>query len=112
MLRAHSRVLLGPDSIAAKKLEFGPSLCILGIDVALSATGIVMKPVQDKAEKWMCLIRCALGAGVLRPGEASKLAGKLGWATTHSPQMRSTRASGARSAPRQALGPFRRDNHP
>ena len=77
------RCLLGPDSIAAKTLESGPSLCILGIDVVLSAAGIVMRPARDKAEKWMRMIRGALDAGMLRTGEASKLAGKVGWATTH-----------------------------
>ena len=49
------KLLLGDDAIAQKKLDFGPQLCILGVDIQMSQKGFQCRPSVDKAE------RCVLG---------------------------------------------------
>ena len=74
------RLLLGQCALANHKVSFGSSLCVLGVDLAVSAAGIVARPSATKVVKWVASLREALRTGVLRAGDASKLAGRLQWA--------------------------------
>ena len=58
----------------------GASLDILGVNVQLSWDRFVMRPSSEKMKKCLAVIDSALESGVLRPGCASKLAGRLQWA--------------------------------
>ena len=75
--------LLGKGSVAEDKLESGESLCVLGVQVAMSAAGFNLRPAQTKVEKWLCLMKSAIDQKLLRPGEASKMAGRLSWGVSH-----------------------------
>ena len=73
--------LLGNNAIATDKLEFGASLNILGVNVKLAWDRFSMRPSAEKMKKCLVVINAALAdGGVLRPGCASKLAGRLQWA--------------------------------
>jgi hypothetical protein len=74
------RLLLGQNALASHKVSFGSSLCVLGVDLAISAAGIVARPSATKVVKWVASVREALRTGVLSAGDASKLAGRLQWA--------------------------------
>ena len=74
------RILMGRDAVADEKTAAGPSLCILGVDVMISSRGFKCKPSAKKIPGWLSLIEDSLRCGVLLPGVASKLAGKLSWA--------------------------------
>ena len=74
------RALLGQSAIAEAKLECGPSLCILGVDIAMSWRGFQCRPAASKIPQWIASIDDAIASdGRLLPGQASKLAGKLSW---------------------------------
>ena len=74
------RVLLGPTAVADKKLEFGKKrLDILGVTIKLSRRGFSCRPTKRKVAKWCDSLQKALDEDRLRPGDASKLAGKLSW---------------------------------
>ena len=90
------RALLGQSAIAEKKLACGKKLDILGIMVDLSRNGFKCRPTQQKAHAWQASLQeglahllialglrascqAALDNNRLRPGDASKLAGKLSW---------------------------------
>ena len=94
------RILLGPEAIAEQKLECGPSLCVLGVDIAIGKRGFKCRPAVKKVDRWIHMIDVALEADKLLPGiyflrvrtgtpppilccggagVASKLAGKLSW---------------------------------
>ena len=75
------RALLGESAIAARKLECGASLTILGITVASSSVGVRFTVCPEKARKWLATIEKAVASGHLCAGEAQKLAGRLNWAT-------------------------------
>jgi len=75
------RLLLGPDAIADKKVEWGHSLIILGILIQPTIDGIRCRPSTEKIEKWLLMMRNALANDSMPPGDASKLAGKLNWGT-------------------------------
>ena len=74
------RALLGSSAIAADKLMFGASLDILGVNVMLAWDRFAMRPSNEEMKKCLVVINLALAEGVLRPGCASKLAGRLQWA--------------------------------
>lgn len=76
------RAVLGSDAVAAKKLEWGDSLVILGLQISVCPTGMHATPAAAKRHKWRSRIESALSSGSLRPGDASKLAGALSWAAT------------------------------
>ena len=63
-----------------KKLECGLTLVILGVQVSLAEAGFRLLPAKAKVQKCMAAIRGALETGVLKPGCAEKLAGRLSWA--------------------------------
>ena len=73
------RILLGPDAVSDEKTAAEPSLCILGVDLEISAKGFQCKPSVKKVPSWIAMIEYSLKDGVLFPGVASKLAGKLSW---------------------------------
>ena len=77
------RLLLGQSALADKKTACGPTLCVLGIDVVFDKYGYMCRPEPNKLRKWIRCIKMALDTGILRPGEASKLAGRLQWACQH-----------------------------
>lgn len=97
------RLLLGPTALADRKMASGhdllvrvvaslsawavfgagPTLCVLGISVVFDKVGYMCRPDDVKVRKWIRCVKDALDTGVLRPGEASKLAGRLQWACQH-----------------------------
>lgn len=74
------RALLGKESVADKKIEWGAMLTILGVDIMPNEMGCRCRPSRDKARRWCDSIAEALSNDLLMPGDASKLAGKLNWA--------------------------------
>jgi len=76
------RCLLGVDSIAERKLCFGNPLVILGISVRLQDLGITFVPDKEKVAKWCACIRDMLWRRRCCAGEASKLSGRLMWASS------------------------------
>ena len=74
------RLILGPDSVSDDKTACGSTLCVLGVDITISNKGFRCRPSRDKAERWRNMIVEALECDKLRPGDASKLAGRLSWA--------------------------------
>ena len=95
------RACLGQSAIASKKLEHGQCLVILGVEIRLSTHGATFWPSPEKVAKWCAEIKAALVANVkhlvrivsllhahsgcmcqaLECGAASKLSGKLQWAS-------------------------------
>jgi len=62
------RILLGPEAIAEQKLECGPSLCVLGVDIAIGKRGFKCRPAVKKVDRWIHMIDVALEADKLLPG--------------------------------------------
>jgi hypothetical protein len=52
------------------------------VDLLISANGYRCKPSSKKASKWIVCIKAALQNERLSAGEASKLAGRLSWASS------------------------------
>ena len=75
------RVLLGSSAVANKKLETGNPLVILGIRIETNLAGAIYQPPPEKIRQWIALIKYYLLLGILGAGEASKLAGRLNWAS-------------------------------
>ena len=75
------RVILGKSAVAARKLEFGPTLVALGIRITPCASGYRCELDKEKAAKCIATIMEALATGELYPGVARKLAGRLSWAS-------------------------------
>ena len=69
------RACLGEGSVQSRKLHCGKELEVLGVDIRFSPQGMYMMPSRDKRYKWVAKMRDILQAGVLHPGEASKLSG-------------------------------------
>ena len=76
-------VLLGAGAASLKKLEWGASLCILGIEFEFAEHGFRCRPSKAKAQKWLRCVRGYLATGKMTAGEASKIAGRLSWAGAH-----------------------------
>ena len=75
------RCLLGSSALSDEKMGFGPSLEVLGVVVSFSRDGIALWPSERKVEKWLRDIDRALLVGRLSAGDASKLAGRLSFAS-------------------------------
>ena len=75
------RVVLGSSAVANRKLETGNPLVILGVLVKTNLVGATYVPPPEKIRQWISLIRHYLESGILGAGEASKLAGRLNWAS-------------------------------
>ena len=88
------RVLLGRTALQQKKMDHGSSMEVLGLIFDVNEQGVWCKPCPQKVAavclmlssitqhctqvaKWSGILEAALDAGVLNPGAASKLAGKL-----------------------------------
>ena len=78
-----ARAVLGEDALAHDKLEHGMPLDILGLQFEASANGINVQVNEAKAQKWLRDIEQYLGGHKLSPGQASKLAGRLSFASQH-----------------------------
>ena len=79
------RVIFGRTAVAARKLEFCPSLVALGIRITPSAQGYCCALAEEKAAKCIETIEEAFKVGELHPGVAQKRAGSpslfsMGWA--------------------------------
>ncbi len=77
------RAFLGEGAIANRKLEWGRWLVILGVEVHMSRDSYLLRPSRVKMAKCIAVMRSAIESGVLHAGAASKLAGRLSWATQH-----------------------------
>ena len=75
------RACLGETAISQRKLEHGNPLTVLGIDIAIAEEGVTLCPSRDKSTKWAAGMQKALRLQSMSAGEASKLAGKLQWAS-------------------------------
>jgi len=75
------RAILGPSAIAAAKLCFGTTLEVLGLSITATALCIRLRVDDAKKLKWALAIRRALYKGSMRAGEASKFAGRFGFAS-------------------------------
>ena len=62
----------------------GNPLVILGTLVTYREDSVVAKPEEQKAIKWSHMLTEALETGVMKPGAASKAAGRLMWAAQKS----------------------------
>ena len=69
------KVLLGDDAAAARKLETGNPLTILGVQVEANLDGISFVPAPEKLIVRRASIESALRCDRLSGGEAAKLAG-------------------------------------
>ena len=77
------RVLLGPTAVANDKLACGKKLDVLGVDIKMSSRGYKCRPKKKKAKKWVKIIQQSVAKRRLAPGEASKMAGRLSWGSSH-----------------------------
>ena len=77
------RCMLGREAIAPAKMGWGLQLQVLGLNVSADRQGFSCSPSADKVVKWRSRIHSALNSNSLRPGDASKLAGALRWASTN-----------------------------
>ena len=75
------QALLGPDAIEQSKLESGNPLTILGVHVRICDKNITLWPTEAKIAQWTRELKRCLDSGSMSSGAASKLAGKLSWAT-------------------------------
>ena len=71
------RALLGEGAIAARRLECGATLVVLGISVTLADDGFSPAPAKEKASMCIDAISEARPSGVLRHACAAK----IGWQT-------------------------------
>ena len=76
-------LLLGSGAVAAHKTCWGQSLEVLGLNVSSSTSGVCCMPSPNKVTKWIGRLHDALDSNKLLPGQASKLAGALNWASQH-----------------------------
>ena len=76
------RCLMGETAISDAKLGHGNPLVILGVETTFLCNGARFKPSDDKATKWSELLAKALDENRLCSGEASKMSGRLQWASS------------------------------
>ena len=74
--------MLGFDAIATHKCACGMPLTLLGIEVHILEKGLKLIPDREKCARWSEQIRDSLKRGILTAGEASKLGGRLSWASS------------------------------
>ena len=79
-LRPLGAFLSGKSAAADAKTESGSRLCVLGVDISISPRGFKCRPAAAKLIRWCRDIENALASGILWPGDASKMAGRLSWA--------------------------------
>lgn len=76
-------LVMGKTAIAAKKLEAGIALVVLGLHISISDAGFRLLPADKKVQKCIKAIMRALKDKKLHAGCAEKLAGRLCWATQY-----------------------------
>ena len=77
------RAVLGADSLAANKMEFGHPLQVLGLHFEADKDGVSVRVTDEKAQKWLHDVENALKTKQLGSGQAAKLAGRLSFAAQH-----------------------------
>ena len=75
------RAVLGPSAIADKKTDVGASLGILGLHIQPALSGVTVALLPEKQQKWLAEIKDILQQNKLGSGRASKLAGRLCFAS-------------------------------
>ena len=75
--------VLGSTAISKHKLEWGNPLTILGLTLTLRSDDIMCAPDRKKAEKWAGVLKNVINDNVMAPGDASKMAGRLSFASQH-----------------------------
>ena len=58
------RACMGPSAVSDRKVESGPSLIILGVELQLDLEGYRCRPSKDKVAKCLVCIDKALQSGV------------------------------------------------
>ena len=77
------RALMGTSAIENRKCDHGNPMAILGVSVCVTQFGFTFIPDEAKVTKWSRQIAEALRTNRLTGGEASKLSGRLSWASQH-----------------------------
>jgi hypothetical protein len=77
------RALMGTSAIENRKCDHGNPMAILGVSVCVTQFGFTFVPDEAKVTKWSRQIAEALRTSRLTGGEASKLSGRLSWASQH-----------------------------
>ena len=77
------KALLGATALAARKMEFGLPLVVLGVSISCDKNGFECRPSWQKMAKCIAAIESALETGMLQAGAAAKLVGRLLWATQY-----------------------------
>ena len=75
--------VLGSTAISKHKLKWGNPLTILGLTLTLRSDDIMRAPDRKKADKWAGVLKNVLHDKVMAPGDASKMAGRLSFASQH-----------------------------
>ena len=75
------RALMGTEAIEDRKCDHGNPLTVLGVSVSVKQEGFTFVPDEAKILKWACQIKDALRCNRLTGGEASKMSGRLSWAS-------------------------------
>ena len=74
------RALMGTGAVAARKTECSLPLAILGIEVNANQEGVTLEVTPEKRQEWGDRLQEAENTGIMTAGEASKHAGRLGFA--------------------------------
>ena len=74
--------LTGWELETAKRVRAAAEATMLGVDVSAVPGALIFRIGPLKRDKWLETIKTALREDFLRPGEAKRLAGRLGWAGT------------------------------
>ena len=74
------RAVLGHGALQKRKMECAAPLDVLGVTVSVGKSMVTVWPTKDKIKKWSAQIDRILNTQQLDAGEASKMAGRLGFA--------------------------------
>jgi hypothetical protein len=74
------RAILGPTALAARKLEHGNPLVMLGLSAKADRKSIRITPSKEKVDHWSHVLETALESGIMAAGDASKCAGRFQFA--------------------------------
>ena len=74
------RAMLGQEALAPAKMECANPLEVLGVRVKVDPDGVSLEVAKRKREEWSQQLQKSKAAGVMMAGEASKFAGRLGFA--------------------------------
>lgn len=77
------RAVMGVGAVAAAKLAYGMPIDVLGLKVEVTLEGVQAMVTEEMAPRWSGAVQDALSSGVLPPGDASKMAGRLSFASQH-----------------------------